>query len=177
MTGPSDALALGFSDYSTAKTVFVVAAALLFLCVTAAYVRLQLHQRGRRAPAPVRLLNRISERTIDMIKRPLTAAVLDEVVSVLRTGHYATNVAAALDENHTALKRMITDKVLADPVAARSLARLPFSQRVVEEVADAGLRVLFDVLIDPRTDEVVADMLRENVEQIREDVVAAGAGS
>lgn len=160
--------------YSAAATVLGVVAAVVFIAVASAAIHAALLRRGRRPPRPVRIVHRASSWLVDQLKRPLTVAVLDEVVDVLRTGHYTVNVAAALDENHMALKHLITEKVLADRAASRSLARVPFSRRVVEEVADAGLRVLFEVLLDGRMDELVSDLLRDNVRQIRENVVAAG---
>jgi hypothetical protein len=165
---------LALPHYSSGVAILAVAALLLLVGVSAGYARRVFARRGKRTPAAVRLVNRAAERAVDLVKRPLTIAVLDEVVSVLRAGHYARNIAVALDENHAELKRMITEKLLSDPVANRSLARLPFSQRLVEELADTALRVAFEVLLDPRTDEMVADVFRENVELLREAVVALG---
>jgi voltage-gated potassium channel len=45
---------------------------------------------------------------------------------------------------------------------------------VIEEITEASLRVIFEVLSDPRTDELVSDILRDNLTQIREAVVAHG---
>ena len=61
---------------------------------------------------------------------------------------------------------MILEKIKEDSSAGR-LSALPFHDDIVRAVADTTLRVLNDVLMDPRTDELVATMLRENVEQIR----------
>jgi voltage-gated potassium channel len=43
---------------------------------------------------------------------------------------------------------------------------------VTEAVIDAALRVVEQVLQDPRTDELINDMLRENLQQIRASVEA-----
>ncbi|HEY0639653.1 MAG TPA: ion transporter [Pseudonocardiaceae bacterium] len=109
---------------------------------------------------------RLISRVVDVIKRPVTVAVLDEVVDVLQAGHYSRNVATALREHHEELRAMVLEKIKQDARAGR-LSVLPFHDEIVRAVADATLRVLHDVLMDPRTDELVASMLRENVEQIR----------
>ena len=114
----------------------------------------------------IRLVRRFSGAIIEVIKRPVTVAVLDEVVDVLQTGHYSRNVARALQENRLELRAMILEKIKEDAQAGR-LSVLPFHDDIVRAVADAVFRVLHEVLNDPRTDELVADVLRENVEQIR----------
>ena len=114
----------------------------------------------------IRLVRRLSGAIIEEIKRPITVAVLDEVVAVLQTGHYSRNVARALQENRAELRAMILEKIKEDDQAGR-LSALPFHDDIVRAVADVVLRVLHEVLNDPRTDELVADVLRENVEQIR----------
>ncbi len=70
---------------------------------------------------------------------------------------------------------MISEKVRADPTAARSIGLLPFHERLIEEITEASLRVIFEVLSDPRTDELVSDILRDNLTQIRAAVVAHGS--
>jgi hypothetical protein len=120
----------------------------------------------------VRTINRTSERVVNVIKRPITIAVLDEVADVLRSGHYTRNVASALNENHNEIKAMISEKVMADPVAARSIGLLPFHERLLEEITEASLRVIMSILQDPRTDELVSDILRDNLTQIRTAVSA-----
>ena len=101
-------------------------------------------------------------------------AVLDEVAGVLRTGHYTKNVSAALYENRVELREMIIEKVMADPTAARSIGLLPFHERLVEEITEAALRIVMQVLADPRTDELVSDVLRDNFDQIRQAVNSDG---
>ena len=54
-----------------------------------------------------------------------------------------------------------------DPTAGR-IGLLPFHDRLVGEVTETSLRVILAVLADPRTDELVSDMLRDNITQIRQ---------
>jgi hypothetical protein len=143
---------------------------LVLIAVAAAFVGRALVRRGLREPFIVRYINRTSERIVAVVKRPITVAVLDEVADVLRSGNYTRNVASALRENHEQIKAMISEKVRADPAAARSINLLPFHERLIQEVIEAAMRVVFEVLADPRTDELVSDMLRDNLDQIRSAV-------
>ena len=156
---------------STTSFVLTIVGIAVGLAVIAAFIGRALIKRGLREPLIVRLINRSSERLIDVIKRPITIAVLDEVVSVLQQGHYTRNVASALVENHQEIKDMIAEKIKQDPTAKR-IGLLPFHDRLVDEVTETSLRVVLEVLADPRTDELVSDILRDNVTQIRAAVRA-----
>ncbi|WP_433661201.1 ion transporter [Nocardia sp. CA-128927] len=112
------------------------------------------------------LVNRFVMTIVDTIKRPMTIAVMDEVASVMRTGHYTRNIAAALQENRAELDEMILELIKKDPQAGR-VRYIPFHDDIIRLIADTTFRILFQVLEDPRTDELVSDVLRENIDQIR----------
>lgn len=116
-----------------------------------------------------RLVNRGAGVIAAAVSRPITLAVLDEVVEVLQQGHYTKNVARALDENRDELRAMALERITADP-ELRRFKRVPFFDELVSATVEASLRVVSDLLNDPRTDEFVADVLRENITQIREAV-------
>ena len=160
---------VGLPHYKTGTWVLLIAAALVVLSVLAAFLGRTMIRRGLREPFIVRGINRTSERVVAVIKRPITIAVLDEVADVLRTGHYTRNIASALRENHEEIKDMFAEKIKADP-SARAIGLLPFHDALIEQVTETALRVLLEVLADPRTDELVSDMLRDNIDQIREAV-------
>ncbi|HEY2167973.1 MAG TPA: hypothetical protein VGH01_12445 [Jatrophihabitantaceae bacterium] len=151
---------------STSTWIWIVVGGAVVLAVLAAFVGRFLVVRGLREPVVVRLINRASENVIDVIKRPITIAVLDEVADVLRTGHYTQNIAAALRENHDEIKQMVAEKIKQDPTTRR-IGLLPFHDRIIDEASETTLRVLLEVLIDPRTDELVSDLMRDNITQIR----------
>lgn len=115
------------------------------------------------------LIDRFMDTIVRVIKRPVTIAVVDEVIAVLRTGHYTANIARALAENEPEVKAMVLEKVKRDPVTSR-LRYVPFHDDIVELVADTTFRIVFQVLADPRTDEMVTDILEENTDQIRDAV-------
>lgn len=151
------------------QIVLIVVVGLILLSVLAGLLGRTLVRRGIREPFVIRAINRMSDRLVDIIKRPITIAVLDEVADVLKAGHYTQNIAAALQENHQQIKDMIAEKIKDDPTAGR-IGLLPFHDRLVGEVTETSLRVILAVLSDPRTDELVSDMLRDNITQIRQTV-------
>jgi hypothetical protein len=135
-----------------------VLVAIVALAILAGIVGKLLIRRGLREPFVVRMINRASDRVVDSVKRPLTVAVLDEVASVLQVGHYTRKI-----------KAMVAEKIKGDPTAGR-INFVPFHDRIIEEASETTLRVILEVLADPRTDELVADMLRDNITQIKQAV-------
>lgn len=123
-----------------------------------------------------RVLGRVLSPLVEQIKHPITLAVLDEVSAVLRSGHYTQNIARALEQNQSELRAMVLEKIKEDQRAGR-LSVLPFHDRVVESATDTTMRVILEVLADERTDELVADVLRENLLQIRHDVREQGVSA
>lgn len=117
-----------------------------------------------------RLVNRFSGGIIDAIKAPITAAVLEQAAIVMAKGQYTSTIARTLEDREGELGAMIAQKLREDPQTGR-LSRLPFYEDILQAVARTAFRVVMDVMKDPRTDAVVADMLRENVLQLRTAVI------
>jgi hypothetical protein len=155
--------------HPTTKLVLLIVLGLVVLAVLAAFIGRALIRRGLREPFVVRLINRASERVVDVIKRPITVAVLDEVADVLQAGHYTRNISSALLENREEIKTMFAEKIKEDPTA-RHIGLLPFHDRIIDEASETTLRVLLEVLGDPRMDELISDLLRDNINQIRQAV-------
>ena len=151
---------------STTAWVFSILGAFVLLSLLAGFTGRALLRRGLREPFVVRLINRASERVVVVIKRPITIAVLDEVATVLYTGNYTHNIAASLSENRDEIKALFIEKIKQD-TSSRGLGLVPFRDRIVEEVTDTAIRVVMDVLLDPRTEDLVSEMVRDNVDQIR----------
>ena len=118
-----------------------------------------------------RLVERMSRPIVLAIKKPITVAVLDEVVKVLETGNYPQNIARSLTENRKLLREIVSESIREDR-ATGVLARLPFHDEIVHSLIDTTMRVIVDVLTDPRTDAFFAEIVRENRMQIRAAVVA-----
>lgn len=117
------------------------------------------------------ILDHFIDTIVRVVKRPLTVAVVDEVIAVLKTGHYTANLARAVGEREEELKATILEKVKQDPVTSR-LRYVPFHDDVVDLVADTTFRIIFEVLADPRTDAMVTSIIEENTDQIRAAVEA-----
>ena len=154
--------------HPVALTLWIVLGAVL-LAVAAAFAARWLIRRGLREPFVVRLINRASDRVINTVRRPLTLAVLDEVVNVLQAGNYTRNIASALEENRAEIMEMVAEKIKDDPTAG-AINLVPFHDRLIAQASQTTMRVILEVLADPRTDELVSDMLRDNVTQIRQAV-------
>lgn len=116
-----------------------------------------------------RLVNRFTGAIVDAIKRPLTVAMLGEVADVMAYGKFTQNVARALELHDDELRDMIQEKVLADTRAGR-LSRLPFYDDIIQATVDSSLHVVQQVLHDPRTDALVATLLKENLDQLRSEL-------
>ena len=151
---------------STLQVLLLVLAVLFGGSIAAALMGAVLVRLGMRRPRVVERASRLAERTLRLVRRPLTVVVLDEVSAVLRTGRYTQNIAAAIAENHDELSALVAEKVREDR-HGRYLGRLPGYETVVTEVSETTLRVIVEMLQDPRMDELVNDLLRNNLEQIR----------
>lgn len=156
-------------ELTASRIALIVIAGLVLLAVVAGIVARALIRRGIRPPFVVKLINRTSERVVETIKRPITVAMLDEVADVLREGHYARNLADALRENHAQVADMVREKIKQDPTG-RHVGLIPFHDRMINEASETVLRVVLEVLADPRTDELISDLLRDNLAQLRQAV-------
>ena len=154
---------------STLQVLLLVGAVLLVGSVVAVLLGAVLVRMGMRRPAVVDRASGLAERALGMVKRPLTIVVLDEVATVVQTGHYTKNISDALEENHDELKALIAEKVREDP-NVRLIGRLPGYDAIVGEVSETTLRVIIEMLQDPRMDELVNDLLRNNITQIKQAV-------
>lgn len=119
---------------------------------------------GDRITADV--VRHFSDPIVNAIKRPITIAVLDEVVAVIRTGTYAANVRAALDENRTEIEAMVVDLVRQDRATGK-LKYLPFHDDLVTMISDTVLRLVNGALDDPRTTELISDVIANSADQLR----------
>lgn len=126
-------------------------------------------RRGLKTPAGLRLINRISVRAVQLVKRPITIMVLDEVIDVIKTGHYTRNISDAIEENYTELKALAADKIRTD-AGIPVISRIPGYDKVVGQASESVMHVLIAMLADPRMDEFVSDLLRNNLEQIQNAV-------
>lgn len=115
------------------------------------------------------LVMHFADPIVDAIRRPITVAVLDEVVDVMQMGTYAANIRRAIDQNRAELEAMILDLVKQDQTAGR-LRFVPFHDEIVGSTTDTVLRILDRALDDPRTTELISDVIRTSTDQVRRAV-------
>jgi voltage-gated potassium channel len=115
------------------------------------------------------LVKHFADPIVDVIKRPITVAVLDEVVDVMKKGTYAENIRRAVDENRVELESMVLELIRRDQRAGR-LRFVPFHDDIVRSTTDTVLRILDRALDDPRTTELISDVIRTSTDQVRQAV-------
>jgi hypothetical protein len=164
-----DGLAGWLEQLRVWQLILLILVILTVLAIASALLTGILVRRGLRTPWAIRRINRLRDRVIQLIKRPITVMVLDEVADVIQTGHYTRNISNALIENRDDLKLLVAEKVRQDP-NVRLIGRIPGYNTVVSEVSETTLRVLIEMLEDPRMDELISDLLRNNLEQIKKAV-------
>lgn len=113
-----------------------------------------------------RLVDRVQSKVVNAVSGVVTIAMLDRVADVLAKGTYTENIAKALAKDEGVLRQMVLEKLKSDPQTGR-LSWLPYHDEIAQNVISTVLRVAENILNDPRTDELVADMLRVNLDQLR----------
>lgn len=124
---------------------------------------------GDRATAYV--VSRFADTIVGVIRKPVTVAVLDEVIAVIQTGQYAQHMAVAMERNRAELDALIVELIREDEAAGR-LRFVPFHDEVVRLVSDTVLRIVDNGLADPRVHGLIDDAIRESAEQLRSSVHA-----
>lgn len=122
---------------------------------------------GDRATAYV--VGKFADTIVSVIRRPVTVAVLDEVIAVIQTGNYTRHVAAAIDENRAELDALILDLIRQDQATGK-LKYVPFHDDIVRLVADTVFRIAEGALDDPRVHELISDAIRESAIELRANV-------
>lgn len=116
-----------------------------------------------------RLVNRFRQTLVAAISDTVTIAVMDQVANVLHKGTYTKNIVTALERNEAGLRQMVFEKLRNDPRTG-PLTRLPFYRSVVDGVMDSVIDITRNILDDPRTDSLIADILSGNIRQLKEAV-------
>lgn len=119
-------------------------------------------------------VSRFSDTIVEIIRKPVTVAVLDEVIAVIQTGKYADHVAGALERNRSELDDLVVDLIRKNQRTGR-LKFVPFHDDVVRLVSDTVVAIVADGLQDPRTHELFADAISDSAAQLRTSVRAGEA--
>lgn len=125
---------------------------------------------GDRASAYI--VGRFSGAIVGAIRKPVTVAVLDEVIAVVQTGNYAAHVAAAIEENRAELDALIVDLINQDSTT-KKFRYVPFHDEIVRMVSDTVFRIVNGALVDPRVHELISDAIRVSAVDLRANVRAS----
>lgn len=113
-----------------------------------------------------RLLVRFKAVIVETLGDALTVRVLDETLEVLQKGTYTKNLADAMERHGDEMMAIIAEKVKSDPQLG-AVRHVPFFDALVETSSRVTQRILIDLLRDDRMDQMVKDIVKQNVEQIR----------
>lgn len=78
--------------------------------------------------------------------------------------------AASVERNRDRMEAMLVESIHNDP-GVRRLRHLPFHQTIVRLVAESSYRIMIQAMADPRTDDFVAHLLRDNLDQVRVRII------
>jgi hypothetical protein len=115
------------------------------------------------------VVGRFSGAIVNAIRKPITVAVLDEVIAVIQTGNYTRHISSAIEENRAEIDTLIIDLIRQDQAAGK-LRYLPFHDDVVRLVADTVLRLVDEGLADARVHEIISDAIRESAKELRANI-------
>ncbi len=113
-----------------------------------------------------RILMRFKGLIVETLGDAITVKVLDETLDVLQKGTYTQNLADAMERHGDDMMAIVAEKVKSDPQLG-AVRHVPFFDSVVETSSKVTQRILIDLLRDPRMDQMVKDIVKLNVEQIR----------
>lgn len=111
---------------------------------------------------------------VEWVADAVTLRVLDQTALVLQKGAFTRNLADALEAHGGEMEEVVLDKVRSDPSMAR-IKHLPFFDDAVELSSKVTRRVAIEALRDPRLEQMVREVIRANVKQIRDEVAKVEA--
>ena len=116
-----------------------------------------------------RAVARAKSIVVEWVADAVTLRVLDQTLLVLQKGAFTRNLADALEAHGDEMNEVVLDKVRADPSMAR-VKHLPFFDEAVAVSSAVGRRIAIETLRDARMDELVKEVIRANLKQIRDEV-------
>ncbi len=113
-----------------------------------------------------RLVKRFKNVIAEVVADSVTLRVMDMTLDVLQKGEYAKNMADHLEAHGDEMMEIIVDRVKDDPQIGR-VRHVPFFDDIVATSSRVSLRLGIDLLRDPRMDQMIKDIIKQNVAQIR----------
>ncbi len=113
-----------------------------------------------------RFMRRWKSAIVEALGDALTIRVMDMTLDVLQKGEYAANMAAHLESRGDEMMEIIHDRIRDDPEIGR-IRHIPFFEEIVEATSRVTMRLSIDLLRDARMDQMIKDIIKQNVGQIR----------
>ena len=117
------------------------------------------------------LLDRAQDALVERAGGAITLFVLEEVGEVLASGRYAHTIAASLGAREDELRKLLHEKLRED-AELKKFSALPFFDALSRALVDAILRITLETLRDARTEALIAELLKDNLSQLRASVKA-----
>ena len=116
-----------------------------------------------------RMAGRFKGALVDAISGAVTIRVLAETEAVLMKGRYAKNLADAIEQRGDEILDIVVEKVANDPQVGR-IRHMPFFEETVNMSSKVTQRILIDLLRDDRMGDLIRDVIKQNVDQIKAEV-------
>lgn len=116
-----------------------------------------------------RTAGRFKGALVDAISGAVTLRVLSETEEVLMRGRYAKNLADAIEERGDEILDIVVEKVANDPQVGR-VRHMPFFEDLVGTSSKVTQRILIDLLRDDRMGDMIREIIKQNVHQIKSEV-------
>lgn len=116
-----------------------------------------------------RFLSKFKGVITETVADAVTIRVMDMTLEVLQKGEYAKNMADHLEAHGDDMMAIIHERVKEDPKIGK-VRHIPFFDDIVESTSRVTLRLSIDLLRDDRMDQMIKDVIKQNVEQIRSAV-------
>lgn len=106
----------------------------------------------------------------------VTLRVLEETEDVILKGRYTQNLADAIEARGDEMLTIAVEKVKDDPEVG-AVRHIPYFEQIVATTSRVSQRILIDLLRDPRMDDIVKGIIKQNTDQIKAEIRRREAAS
>lgn len=121
-----------------------------------------------------RLVGRFKDTLADALTGAVTLRVLEQTEDVILKGRYTQNLADAIEARGDEMLQIAVEKVKDDPEVG-AVRHIPYFEQIVATTSRVSQRIMIDLLRDPRMDEIVKGIIKQNTAQIKAEVRAREA--
>ncbi|MGB1586111.1 MAG: ion transporter [Thermoplasmatota archaeon] len=121
-----------------------------------------------------RLVGRFKSTLADALAGAVTLRILEETEDVILKGRYTQNLANAIEARGEEMLSIAVEKVKDDPEVG-AVRHIPYFEQIVATTSRVSQRIMIDLLRDPRMDDIVKGIIKQNTEQIKAEIRAREA--